>query len=462
MPAHALATPAQLSVALARRPAASATELAALLGVSVPTLHRLLQRLPASDVLVGAGKARRARYALARPLRGVTAPLPVYAVDVSGQAHPLTRLWPLRPEGSAMDLSATPWPVPGEARDGWWGGLPYPLYSMRPQGYMGRQFAQAEHRLLGVSPDPQEWSDDDILFVLSQRGTDQSGDLILGDPACERWLAAKAAPAEPIGEAEIGDRYLQLAVQAVAAGVPGSSAAGEFPKFTAQRTLAGSATQHVLVKFSGAETSAAVRRWSDLLVCEHLALAHAAGLPGIAAARSRIVQQGGRSFLEVERFDRHGAFGRSPLCGLDVLNAALLGDSTMDWPRLTARLAALGLVTAEDFARVERLWWYGRLVGNADMHTGNLSFVPREGRLALAPLYDMLPMRYAPLPGGEVPQRDLAPVLPLPPQRAAWLAACTAAIAFWRTAAGDHRIGDAFRVICAGNADTLLRLQDKA
>ncbi len=154
MPASANATPPQLSAALARRPAASATELAALLGVSVPTLHRLLQRLPEGDVLVSAGKARRTRYALARPLRGVTASLPLYSVDASGQAHLLTRLWPLRPEGSAMDLAATPWPVPEEARDGWWDGLPYPLYSMRPQGYMGRQFAQAEHSQLGVSPDP--------------------------------------------------------------------------------------------------------------------------------------------------------------------------------------------------------------------------------------------------------------------------------------------------------------------
>jgi hypothetical protein len=204
-----------------------------------------------------------------------------------------------------------------------------------------------------------------------------------------------------------------------------------------------------------------VRRWSDLLVCEHLASLHGATMPGIARAPSRIVSHGGRTFLEVERFDRHGAFGRSALCALDVLNAALIGESSMDWPRLVARLVTLGLVSQEDQRRVHQLWWFGRLIANTDMHTGNLSFEPKDGRLSLAPLYDMLPMRYAPLAGGEVPERALAPALPLPPQREVWIAACTAAIAFWRAAAVDARIGVAFRAVCEGNADELTRLADK-
>lgn len=133
----------------------------------------------------------------------------------------------------------------------------------------------------------------------------------------------------------------------------------------------------------------------------------------------------------------------------------------MEWPRLMARLATLNLVTPEDEIRVQHLWWFGRLIGNTDMHTGNLSFRPEQGRLALAPLYDMLPMRYAPLAGGEVPERELSPVLPLPGQRPVWLGACAAAIAFWRAAAVDRRIGKDFRAMCAGNADELMRLRDR-
>ena len=476
MPNPRLATVLQLRTALARQPGASAAGLAAALGVSVPTLHRLLLQLqreadatPSSaNPLISAGKARRTRYALARPLRGLQTILPVYQVDRTGSVQTLTRLTPLQPEGTSMDLAGMPWPVPEEARDGWWDGLPYPLYHMRPQGYMGRQFALAEHRRLAVSANPQEWGDDDILFVLSQSGADLSGNLIVGDAACEQWLAAKAAATEPVAEAGTGERYVQLAEQAIAAGVAGSSAAGEFPKFTTQRALAGSVTPHVLVKFSGTENaSAAVRRWSDLLVCEHLALAHAATMPGIVSARSRVIAQGGRTFLEVERFDRHGDFGRSPLCALDVLNAALIGDGTMDWPHLTTRLAALDIVSADDVDRVRHLWWYGRLIANTDMHTGNLSFMPhkegsdKSGRLTLAPLYDMLPMRYAPLAGGEVPSREFAPALPLPAEREAWRAACGAAIGFWREAAGDGRISEGFRGVCAVNGDEVERLREK-
>ena len=458
MPTLSLASPEQLRAALSRGPA-SANELAATLKVSVPTLHRLLKQLAGETV--SAGKARRARYGLSRTLRGGLASLPVYAVDETGQAHSVTRLIPMRPEGTWMDLAGTPWPIPDEARDGWWAGLPYPLHQMRPQGYMGRQFAQVEHAALAVSPNPQEWSDDDVLFVMSQRGADLSGNLIVGDQACEHWLATKAAAVEPWPEVDIADHYFALAGHAIAAGGAGSSAAGEFPKFTARRALMGSATPHVLVKFSGTERSAAVRRWSDLLVCEHLASLHAAAMPGVTCARSRVLVHGGRTFLEVERFDRHGAFGRSPLCALDVLNAEMIGESSMEWPRLTARLAALGLVTPEDELRVQHLWWFGRLIGNTDMHTGNLSFRPVQGQFALAPLYDMLPMRYAPLAGGEVPERALSPVLPLPPQRAVWLAACAAAIAFWQAAAVDSRIGEDFRTVCAGNADELIRLRDR-
>jgi hypothetical protein len=96
--------------------------------------------------------------------------------------------------------------------------------------------------------------------------------------------------------------FLVLAEQAVGAGVAGSSAAGEFPKFTAAREFERSATPHIIVKFSAADDSPAVRRWADLLVCEPLALECARRLPGVESARSRIVQYGGRTFLEVERY----------------------------------------------------------------------------------------------------------------------------------------------------------------
>ena len=439
----------QLIAVLARRAAVSASDLAEQLGVSVPTLHRLLNEIEGRAMVTG--QARRTRYALRRPLRGSDDELPLYEVDRAGRAERLTHLALVHPQATCMSLTNTGWPIPDESRDGWWDGLPYPLYDMRFQGFMGRQFARAEHRRLGVSANPEEWSDDDVLHVLSSSGSDVSGSLILGDLAYEQWQASRIAPTEPLKARALGRAYVALAQQAISAGVPGSSAAGEFPKFSAVRELAGSATPHVLVKFSGADGSPAVRRWADLLVSEHLALECAATLPGIQSARSRIVAHGGRTFLEVERFDRHGHFGRSRLAGLTTLNAALLGDGSSDWAHLARRFAQAGLIEPATVECIQCLWWFGRLIANTDMHTGNLSFVP-QGMLTVAPTYDMLPMLYAPLPGGEVPTRSFEPTPPTPPLRSTWTTACLAAVLFWTRASQDERIGEDFRRSCALNA----------
>lgn len=454
----------QLRSALARRPGVAAADLAQDLGVSLATLHRMLQEQRVQ--VLATGKASRTRYALRKPLRGDAADVPLYEVGVDGQATALARLALVYPQGSRMDLSGSVWPLVDTSRDGWWDGLPYPLYDMRPQGYLGRQIARAHHRPWAVSSNPDEWSDDDVVYVLSHSGHDVSGNLIMGDPAFEQWQRGKLDPPEPIRARAVARAFAGLAEEAVNAGVAGSSAAGEFPKFPALRERAGSATAHVLVKFSGADDSPAVQRWADLLVCEHLALEAVAALPGVQAARSCIVSSAGRTFLEVERFDRHGPFGRSPLVSLATLDAALLGDGSTDWTRLAQRLASAGWLTEAELAGVQVLWWFGRLIANSDMHTGNLSLrpglkpgasasqPPRAG-LSLAPAYDMLPMLYAPLPGGELPRRSFEPPLPLPVQRPHWMVACAAALAFWRTAAQDTRLSASFAHECAGNAARL-------
>ena len=187
----------------------------------------------------------------------------------------------------------------------------------------------------------------------------------------------------------------------------------------------------------------------------------AGALPGVQAARSRVVPSQGRCFLEVERFDRHGLFGRSPLVSLATLDAALLGEGSADWTRLAGRLAAAGWLGGDEVLRVQHLWWFGRLIANTDMHTGNLSFRPQGGALVLAPAYDMLPMGYAPLPGGELPGSGFEPALPLPPQLPVWRTVCAAAVDFWAAASLDSRISESFRQVCAANALVLQRLAER-
>jgi hypothetical protein len=92
---------------------------------------------------------------------------------------------------------------------------------------------------------------------------------------------------------------------------------------------------------------------------------------------------------------------------------------------------------------------FGRLIANTDMHDGNLSFKPG---LQLAPVYDMLPMGYAPVRGVELPHMDFMPPLPLPAERDAWLVAARAAEYFWLSASTEARISKGFQAICAQNA----------
>jgi hypothetical protein len=74
----------------------------------------------------------------------------------------------------------------------------------------------------------------------------------------------------------------------------------------------------------------------------------------------------------------------------------------------------------------------------------------------LAPAYDMLPMRYAPLRGVEVPTPAFVPPpLPLPAERDAWQAARDAAERFWSAASDDRRISPPFRALCARNAQVV-------
>lgn len=456
----------RLDAELRRNPPNAAATLATRLRISAPTLLRMVRERP--DEIFRIGSTKNARYALRRSLRGQNGNIPVFRIDASGRGHEAGTLELAAPAGALLDLAGWGWPTQEDNARGWWDGLPYPFYDMQPQGFLGRNFARLAHATLNVSANPKEWSDDDIVWVLSQSGADTSGDIILGNTAYQNWLASISANVATLAPENLAASYARLATAAVNGEVAGSSAAGEFPKFTAMRELAGAHTPHVIVKFSGADNSAAVQRWSDLLVCEQLALDTLAESTGIATARTRIIQGGGRTFLESERFDRIGQFGRKSLVTLASLHTALLGTAQTSWPDIAAKMAARKWLTAADEKRISVLWWYGKLITNGDMHLGNLSFHVSEKAagptpLELAPAYDMPPMRYAPLSGGEVPaDADFSPPLPLPREREAWLAACRGALLFWQLASSDQRISRPFREICLANEIRLATLAGRA
>lgn len=448
--------PTDLRQYLARHPCATSAEAChALKDINRSTLMRLVAQL--GDTVIRRGGARRSRYALRRPLRDHQESLPLYRIDAAGAGHVLGTLAPLYPEGSALEYSDSfPWPLaPGRMSDGWFEGIPYPLQDMRPSGFLGRNFAHQYWRDLGVPENLNNWTDDDVLHVLAVQGHDQSGDLILGDRAYERHLDARRHWEQAlVAESRVPEAYPALAEQVLARGVAGSSAAGEFPKFTTLRMLDGEPTT-VIVKFSGSENSAAVQRWSDLLVCEHLALETLPEGLGIPGARSAIRHHAGRTFLEVVRFDRNGALGRRPVCTLASLDNDLIGRAGAPWPVLAAELIQRGWLPQSAAASISSIWWFGRLIANTDMHLGNLAFFPGLG---LTPVYDMLPMGYAPQRGGEVPPYEYQPQLPLPREEAVWRKAGEAALIYWRRCAEEARISKGFRAICTTNHGLLQRV----
>lgn len=434
-----------------------AGELLRLLGISRPTLMRAVRANRGEVLTVGRGK--RTSYAARRHLRGQAAALPLFRIDEQGQSSEVGRLHLAYPDGCVVEGEAlNEWPLDADMRDGWHAGLPYPLQDLRPDGFLGRAFARAHTAMLQVPPDPRHWSDDDALHALSLLGSDQSGCFIIGEPAYRLWQAQAPARSELVADHRVDDAYAALAEQAMGLGVATSSAAGEFPKFSAVRQSQGR-TFHVLVKFSGSDRSPGTRRWSDLLVCEHLALQTARQVLGLKAAQSVIYQSAqGRTFLEVERFDRHGALGRSLLCSWAALNHALFGLGGKPWIEGATQLLQRGFIQQPAAEAIALQHFYGHLIANTDMHDGNLSFVPvagQVGMLEVAPVYDMLPMHYAPQRGVELADKDFTPQLPLPSQRPSWSVAAQAAIAFWQAASQDRRISAGFRKVCARNAEVV-------
>lgn len=430
------------------------------LGVSRPTLSRAVRA--AGDQVVTLGQARRTSYAARRLLRGSAAPLRLYRVDPHGDLSEVGLIHLTHPPYScALEFSAEGiWPLEAEMREGWFDGLPYPLYDMRPQGFLGRHFARRHAELLQVDDNPERWSDDDVLHALSLLGDDTPGNLIVGETAGRRWLdrVSKVRSGESlsdiVGDEALEAAYPRLARQAMAEGIAGSSAGGEFPKFTAIRRDAAGECRHVLVKFSGSDDAEGTRRWADLLTCEHLALEVLRDELGLEVAQSTLHRAAGRTFLEVVRFDRQGLLGRSPIVSWAALNGALFGVGK-GWGDVGRLLAERGWLPEADVPRLERLGLFGQLIANSDMHDGNLSFVPSARGVSLAPAYDMLPMLYAPQRGVELPPREYTPKLPLPAARDAWEDAARAAVRFWHVAGRDARISAGFQSLCTANADLL-------
>jgi DNA-binding transcriptional ArsR family regulator len=408
----------------------SGTELAARLGVSQPTASRLLRQYQAQ--ILTTGQARRTRYILRRAVADVTAPVPIYEIDAKGASRRIAWLHPVA--ATRFHVESCCDEVDSATYDDW----PWWLHQLRPAGFLGRHVAGL-HPDLGLPEEPRSWNGDQVLRYLNHHGYFGSGALIVGEPAMAQWV--RSADARLPADVAPRELYPTLVNDVLAGAPPGSSVEGEQPKFLVARTAS---RPERLVKFSPPITDAVGRRIADLLLAEHHAL-RALSNEGSPAACSSIVEADERVFLETERFDRTTT-GRLGLLALEPFDLQFVGDAGRNrWPQIVKRLIGVERMPESVLSPVQRLHAFGHLIGNDDMHTGNLSFMVRGHRVfGVAPAYDMVPMRFSPL-RGELPERELtvAPSSDIP--RSIWEWAARVAEGFWFTVAADVRISANFR-----------------
>lgn len=399
------------------------------------------------------GAARRSRYAWRRNVRSCGNCWPVYRVDEVGRAAELGQLEAFH-GGWRVTWQDTPaWSRLVTDEDDWAEGMPFFCEDMRPQGFMGRLLAARLPQSMGLPPDPTNWSDDQVLHFLVTEGFDVPGNIVIGDAGVRRALA-------PSTDSDITDpaaQYPELAARALQGGVFGSSAAGEQQKFPA-RVQQGDEVHPVLVKFSPRMETPAGQRWADLLVAEELASNLLANV-GEGQMGVRILDAAGRRFLEVPRFDRVSARGRRGTVSLTALQGSRVAAEAADWSAATEHLQNEGMVAATTVASVRRRQLFGELIGNSDMHFGNLTFfLGHSLPLQLAPAYDMLPMLWAPQ-GAEMVGRSFSPLPPSPRQAPDWSIAADWAASFWRQLASDPRISPGFADLARLSAEMVARLR---
>jgi len=321
-------------------------------------------------------------------------------------------------------------------------GLPPAMAFAAPSGYLGARIARVVATQIGVPSSLRDWSDDHRVKFLCSTGSDVAGALMWGHDPFAAHMAARQEI--PIANLDIPGAYLAFASATTETGA-GSSAGGEQPKFTCETENRG----HLIVKFARVRT-----RSSDMLVLEDLAL-RSLRTAGIAAAATRYFESDGYSFLEIERFDRIGRFGRRGMISAGAIDDELFGMRD-NWPSFAQRCEKAGMLGPASVRQVLVLTAFSELIGNGDRHFENLSLMTDErGRPTdVSPAYDMLPMMYAPVGGGIEPALRL--VTPsfqsLGARPDVWSQAFGAARSFWNQAASDDRLSESMRAISNANA----------
>ncbi len=439
----------------------SSSDIARQLGVSQPTVSRALG---ASKNILRIGRTRRARYALQRRLNDKDSSWNLYQIDKTGQAQVAATLhalhqgeFYLEPKGNNEDYAYL---LNGEDHPHLFPDLPWFLDDMRPQGYLGRLLAHTHGPTLRIGTNPENWNIDEALTAILSHGNDTPGHFILGGQAIDTFLQAKSQ--SPFIDEADRRRSYELIAHNISEGddLPNSSAGGEQPKLTACIRTSDDRFRHVIVKFSGSLQTDAGRRWADLLKAEAIASEELANI-GLPSPLTEFVPTNQRTFLEVERFDRSGRHGRIPTLMLRTVLAGLGEPLDQSWTLSSQTLVQKSWLSQTDADHIATFDHFGRLIGNSDRHLGNLSlFLTPELPLKLCPIYDMLPMRYAPQRTGDLPTRPIEVHPPRPEELPTWIPAAQAAQRFWSRFIAEAHLFSDLRKTAQKNLDAITSTLD--
>ena len=322
-------------------------------------------------------------------------------------------------------------------------GLPPAMTFSSPSGFLGRHVAQQFSKELGLPPKLNVWTDDHRAAFLFMSETDAPGNLIFGDAPLSTMLEERKTRQVVALE----DKLTVYAASTRDFGhtIGGSSAGGEQPKFTCETSDVG----HVIVKFALEDT-----RMADLLVLEHLALSSLAG-EGVPAATTRLFRSDGRMMMESQRFDRVGRFGRRA-----VVSAGAWDDENFGyrdtWSQFADRCVQARDLPESQADIIRTFAAFSELIDNDDTHFENLSLMmDAKGRpSAVAPAYDLLPMRYAPQVAG-IGDPELTPIAPsvgtIGVTGVVWKKAYAAARRFWERAAAEKMLTQPMRQLAKTN-----------
>ena len=419
-----------------RRGPSTSREIQVALGLSQSSTARLLRKM--GNEIIPIKDGRTVKYAATANAFGSSDKIPLCTIDDAGAPNLIGYIRPLNCGQFFIDLQEDAAYSPlllGESGNGLYEDLPYFLLDLKPQGFLGRQIART---LSLQSPDfptnPKNWNTNHIGRYLISNGEDLPGNFLFGE---QLMLRLRREPTTVSRQ-----DYPELADRAMKGEPPGSSAGGEQPKFTA---FNGEASAHVIVKFTAKSRNEMTERWRDILVTEF----HAAKIlaeTGYPAAKTDLFEQGGRMFLEIQRFDRRDKFGRLSMISLDIIDREFVGYGGSSWSGVMADLLDQGLVDTADIQRTKELEYFGNLIHNTDMHLGNLSLAMQGEQFKLLPAYDMCTMGFAPH-GGDVLPLDFVPRpngLDLGKEEANRIEEM--AFRFWENVSADHRISQELKI----------------